>query len=182
MFINEIKSQAWPDCLFDIVWSWSLPLDWVVKRTCSFQVSCWQLVGLMVLWSEGGGLGDVGEAGHQQRAGHSSLVAWVADIGKARTQQEWSRLASLQVVNNWVSSYQLQLPHLLLPDLVIAVRYQILPHFCQGKSNPGVSLGWGSEGCDLYVEIFLEMLILGILRGSQLLLLNSKYWTPCSHR
>ena len=62
--------------------------------------------------------------------------------------------------------HDLQLPHLLLPDLVIAVWDQILPHFCQSKSNPRMSLGWGSKGCDFHVEIFLQMLILGILRGS----------------
>ena len=62
--------------------------------------------------------------------------------------------------------HDLQLSHLLLSDLVIAVRYQILPHFGQSKSNPRMGLGWGSKGCDFHVEIFLQMLILGILRGS----------------
>ena len=67
--------------------------------------------------------------------------------------------------------HDLQLSHLLLSDLVIAVRYQILPHFRQSKRNPRMSLGWRGKGCDFHVEIFLQMLILGILRGAQLLFL-----------
>ena len=81
----------------------------------------------------------------------------------------------------------LDLAHLLLPDLVVAVRDQILSHLstepvrfllhtsirylCQGKCQPSVSLSWGGEGSDLDMELLSQMAVLRVRRVPQLLLL-----------
>ena len=62
----------------------------------------------------------------------------------------------------WYPSHDLHLPHLLLPDLVIAVRYEVFPHLGQGKSNPRMGLCRGSEGCYLNMEVFMEVLVLWV--------------------
>ena len=94
----------------------------------------------------------------------------------APPQQQRGLALLLEAVEDRVSvdGDHLELPHLLLSDLVVAVRYQILPHLRQGEGNSGVRLCRGSKCRDFHVEILLQVLVLGVLGGAQLLLL------PCN--
>ena len=67
---------------------------------------------------------------------------------------------------------QLHLPHLLLPDLVVAVGDEILSDLRQGEGDPGVGLGGRGEGGDLHVEVLVQVLVLGVVGQAEVLLLG----------
>ena len=60
----------------------------------------------------------------------------------------------------------LHLPDLPLPDVVVAVRYQVFPHLRQRVGYPGVSLGRGGKGCYFNVKLLLKVAVFGVARIS----------------
>ena len=148
------------------------------------QGRCWGArVGRLERWAHKcivGGLDTWQQGGEVGGAGDRSLLEWKG--ARCQTsqrpggEQELGRLTLLlQTVQHRLSVHadHLQLPHLLLSDLVIAVRDQVLPHLGQGEGYPRVSLGWRSKGCYFHVKFFLKMLILWILWGSELFFLRT---------
>lgn len=66
-----------------------------------------------------------------------------------------------------------QLAQLLLPDDVVAVGNQILPQLGHGVGNSGIGLGGRRYSGYLYVQVAVEVRVLGILGAAQLLLLDA---------
>ena len=118
-----------------------------------------------------GGYGGGGGRGVQGRGGQQG------DVIAMRGHKDGGR-GHEEMVGGGVShdscasrrGQNLQLPHLLLPNVVIAVGHEVLLDLGEGKGEPGVGLGGRRKGGDLHVEILLEVTILGVSGEPQLLL------------
>ena len=99
------------------------------------------------------GRGEVGGGGDQQGLDGLQWVGHCLQQLHARVAQHL--LGAVQ---------DLQLLHLQLPDGVVAVGDQILPHLGQGVGHPGVGLCRGGECHDFYMKIIIEVVVLGVLR------------------
>ena len=56
----------------------------------------------------------------------------------------------------------LDVPHLLLSDLVVAVGDEVGAHLGQRQRQPRVRLAGAGEGADLHVEVLAEVRVLGV--------------------
>ena len=109
-----------------------------------------------VVWWAGLGLGGVGELETSLSCPLSSPVPPVVPPSTYNTRVSLSPTLPLSYL--WrdlcpAHLDHLDVPHLLLPDLVVTVRDEVSSDLWQGQGQPGVGLGRGGEGADLYVKV-----------------------------
>lgn len=83
--------------------------------------------------------------------------------------RRWSVVAGLLVGRQHALGDQFA--QLLLPDAVVAVRYQVLAHLGQGVRGACVRLGGRRQCRNLHVQFVVQVRVLGIVRGAQFLFL-----------
>ncbi len=92
--------------------------------------------------------------------------------GHCRRDADAVRGSSRSCASAPICRQYLHLPHLLLPDLVVAVRDEVLPDLRERVGHPGVRLSRRRKRRDLDVQLLVQVLVLGVVGGAEVLLLE----------